>query len=145
MNQTKASRGSLIGHRPHGSWQQGWEEIGDKRCYFRSRWEVNYACYLEFLKKSKQLLDWDYEPETFWFDKIKRGTNNYTPDFKITWTPDRIEFHEVKGWMDARSKTKINRMRIYHPDTVLVVIDKLWFKSHKHLYKVIPGWRKSRY
>ena len=29
------------------TWKQGWAEISDKRCYFRSRWEYRYALYLD--------------------------------------------------------------------------------------------------
>lgn len=136
---TRASNGTLI--RPRKTtWKQGWRTIGTRRLYLRSQWEANYASYIEFLAFNKQIQSWDYECETFWFDKIKRGTNNYTPDFKIFNNDGTFEFHEVKGWMDARSKTKIRRMKKYHPNVVLRIIDKEWFKKNNSLSKIIPGW-----
>lgn len=121
-------------------WKQGWYTIGTRRIFMRSRWEVNYAFYLEWLAKLGEVKTWDYEPETFWFEGIRRGTTNYTPDFKVVLKDGSVEFHEVKGWMDARSRTKIKRMKKYHPAVRLVVRDAAWFKSHKALKKQVPGW-----
>ena len=99
-----------------------WYEIGGKRNYYRSQWEANYAYYLEFLKQVKQIKDWEHEPDTFWFEGIKRGVVSYLPDFKVTNMDQSIEYHEVKGYMDGRSATKIKRMAKYHPDIKLVVV-----------------------
>ena len=38
----------------------GWREIGDKRCYFKSAWEANYARYLQWLKENGRIIDWEY-------------------------------------------------------------------------------------
>jgi len=124
-----------------GSWKAAWKEIGGVRKFYRSRWESNYAHYLEFLKLHKQILKWEHEPETFWFDKIKRGTCSYLPDFRVTNMDGSIEYHEVKGWMDGRSKTKIKRMRIYHPKVVLIIRDGPWFKKNsRQLSGLVKGW-----
>lgn len=103
---------------------RGWWNNGSKRYFMRSRWEMNYADYLEFLIKAHLIVDWLYEVDTFWFDGPKRGVLSYTPDFKIINTDGSIEYHEVKGWMDAKSKTKIKRMAKYHPGIRLIVIDQ---------------------
>jgi hypothetical protein len=132
MLKTKASKGILIMPRK-GSWKQGWSEIGGKRCFFRSTWELRFAGYLEMLKKGGIIAEWEYEPQTFWFEGICRGTTNYTPDFKITLPGGGIEFWEVKGWMDARSRTKLRRMKKYHPDVVIKVFDQNWFRTNKNL------------
>lgn len=119
---------------------QGWRVIGGKRNYFRSRQEANYARYLELLKRCGKISDWEHEPTIFWFKEIKRGINNYTPDFKVS-IGDLIEYHEVKGWMDSRSKTKIKRMQKYHPSVVLKVFDSKWYNSNKtKLRSIIPDW-----
>lgn len=129
MLQTKFSRyGTLAPQRFGISWKSGWVEVGGKRFFSRSSWEVRYANRLELLKKAGEIVDWMYEPETFWFP-VKRGTNNYTPDFKVIYPGGRIEFHEVKGWMDSKSQTKIRRMAIYHPKVPLIVVDKKLFKT----------------
>ena len=104
---------------------KGWFETRDGRKYFlKSSWETSYAIHLEMLLSMKAIASWEYEPDTFWFDRIKRGVRSYTPDFKITFPDGDIEYHEVKGWMDSKSKTKIKRMGIYHKSVKLVVIEK---------------------
>jgi hypothetical protein len=141
MMKTKEKNGTMVSERQKTTWKSGWREIGGKRKYFRSRWEANYARYLEFLKQSNQILEWVHEPEVFWFEGIKRGCVSYLPDFKVTYIDNVIEYHEVKGWMDDRSKTKIKRMAKYHPTVVLKIIDAKWFKANnKTLTQIIYGW-----
>lgn len=136
----KAAKGTLLGPRK-GSWKAGWRIIGGKRIFARSRWEANYARYLEFQKVHAQIKEWEHEATTFWFEEIKRGARSYTPDFRITNNDGTIEYHEVKGWMDSRSKTTIRRMGIYHPHTVLKVFDADWFKRNTpNLRGMLPGW-----
>lgn len=138
---TKAANGTLVNPRPQASWKAGWREVGGQRCYFRSAWEANYARYLQFLLEKDQIAKWEHEPETFWFESIKRGCRSYLPDFRVTERNGEKVFHEVKGWMDARSKTKINRMRIYHPAVKLIVIDaKAYSVIKKSVSSLIHGW-----
>lgn len=123
------------------TWKQDWAEIGGKRNFYRSRWEYRYALYLEFMKKHGHIIEWEHEPETFWFDGIRRGTNNYKPDFRVVFPSGNVEYFEVKGYMDKKSVTKIKRMAKYHPNVVLRVIDGTWFKTNsKILKKVLPNW-----
>jgi hypothetical protein len=141
MLKTKSDRGNIVNPRPMASWKCGWREVGGQRCYFRSAWEANYARYLQFLLEKKQILKWEHEPETFWFESIKRGCRSYLPDFRVTECNNSIAYHEVKGWMDDRSKTKINRMRIYHPQVLLIVIDSKAYKElQKKISMMIDGW-----
>ena len=121
--------------------KRGWWENGKKKYFMRSKWEMNYACYLDFLIKHKQIKDWEYEAETFWFNKIKRGVRSYTPDFLIYNNNRTIEYHEVKGFMDAKSKTKLNRMRIYYPKIKMVVIDSERYKEIKKQSGLFKGWQ----
>ena len=103
--------------------KQGKYNINGKEIYFRSGWEPNYALYLDFLIKQKQIKKWEYEVDTFWFEKIKRGVRSYKPDFKVFNNDGSFEYHEVKGWMDAKSKTKLRRMAKYYPEIKMVLID----------------------
>lgn len=122
-------------------WEAGWREIGVNKKYYRSRWEANYARYLEWLRSKGHIKDWKHESAVFWFKGIKRGCLSYLPDFEITNTNDSSEFHEVKGWMDSRSKTKIKRMKKYHPEVKLVIIDKkIYYEIKSKLSKLIHGW-----
>jgi hypothetical protein len=125
------------------TWKQGWRELGGKRCYFRSKWEYNYACFLQFLKENNQIIEWEHEPETFWFENIKRGTRSYLPDYKVTHLKGNVEYVEVKGYMDSKSATKIKRMAIYYPEIKLRVVGKEWFaENNKKLRNVLKNWEK---
>ena len=124
------------------NWKQQWLEIGGKKLYARSKWEANYACYLEFLKQNNQIKEWSHEPRTWWFDGIKRGVGSYNPDFEAILLDDTFYVIEVKGWMDSKSKTKIARMAKYYPHIRLKLIDKDWFKENsKKLKPIVKGWQ----
>lgn len=128
-------------NRANASWGAGWREIGGIRKYYRSKWEANYARYLEWLREKGEILKWEHEPETFWFDGIKRGCLSYLPDFRVTENSGAIVYHEVKGWMDDRSKTKIRRMAKYHPGVRLVVIESKAYAAIKRVMQpIIKGW-----
>lgn len=138
---TKEKNGTLITIRTKTTWKQGWREIGGINKYYRSRWEANYARYLEFLKKQGVIVRWEHEPETFWFEAILRGVRSYLPDFRVTELNGEIVYHEVKGWMDDRSITKLKRMAKYHPKVKIIVIDESWFKANsKKIKPLIPDW-----
>lgn len=111
-----------------------------KEYVMRSMWESNYASYLDWLISKKHILDWEYEPDTFWFLKIKRGVRSYKPDFKVFKTKKDVEYHEVKGYMDSRSRTKIKRMAKYYPDVKLIVIDEDSYKSIKSAVGRMLNW-----
>lgn len=102
-------------------------DLGGK--FFRSAWEANYARYLNWLLSQGTIKSWEYEPQTFVFHGIKRGTLSYLPDFKVIMPDDSIEWHEVKGWMDDKSKTKLKRFAKYYPKEKLVLIDQRQYKS----------------
>lgn len=118
--------------------KNGTVEIAGRVIFFRSSWEANVAAYLQFKKEKKLIKEWEFEVDVFWFDKIKRGVRSYKPDFKITDNDGSQYYIEVKGWMDAKSKTKLNRMRIYHPSVKVEVLGSKEYKELKkqsYLYK----------
>lgn len=138
---TREKNGTLNPMRDKTSWKAGWREIGGYKKYYRSRWEANYARYLQWLKELGEIKDWLHEPDTFWFEGIMRGVRSYLPDFKITENGGGILYHEVKGWMDDKSKTKIKRMKKYHPRVRLIVIaTKEYMELEKKVGAVISGW-----
>lgn len=108
--------------------QRGEYDINGTTIYFRSKWEANYALFLDFLIDHKEIVKWEFEPDTFIFEKIKFGTRSYTPDFKIFNNNGTIEYHEVKGYMDSRSKTKLKRMAKYYPKIIIKLIDQSEYK-----------------
>jgi hypothetical protein len=138
LNARKSLAKGVIGT---ASWKAAWREIGGTRKFYRSRWEANYARYLEWMKKQGQIKSWEHEPKTFWFEGIKRGCLSYLPDFRVIDFYGNETYHEVKGWMDDRSKTKIKRMAKYHPDVILIVIEAKQYKAiEKSATKFIQGW-----
>ena len=117
---------------------QGWFRIEGEDYYFRSSWEVIYARYLQWLRARGDIYHWAYEVDTFWFEAIRRGVRSYTPDFKVTEKTGAIVYHEVKGWLDPKSKTKIARMARYHPDVKLIVIRKEELAAVKKWERLFP-------
>ena len=99
---------------------------------------------LEFQRLTGAIVSWEHEPVTFWFEKIKRGVRSYKPDFRIVEEGKEPYFIEVKGWMDPQSKTKLKRMRIYHPGVIVDVIDsKRYAVIKRQLQNVVAGWEKE--
>jgi len=121
----------------HSGSKSGWAEIGGKRNYFRSSWEITVAAYYEFLKRHKLIQEWEYEPTVFWFNEIKRGVRSYKPDFLITRNDGTTYYVEVKGWMDNKSKTKLKRMAKYYPNVVVEVIDGAKYKEINKMSSLI--------
>lgn len=124
--------------------------LGDIK--FRSKAEARYAAYLQWLVNHGQLAAWDYECRTFWFTPdlfpgrgVRRGVTSYKPDFAV-YPPSptgaiKCEWHEVKGYMDARSKTALARMERYYPDEKVVVIDSKHMAALKRqVGAIVPGW-----
>ena len=109
--------------------------------FVRSAWEANYARYLNWLVAHSQIKSWEYEPDVFYFENIKRGTRSYLPDFKVENNDGTIEYHEVKGWMDATSKTKLKRMKKYYPDVKIVLVDKPVYNGlARTVSKLVANW-----
>lgn len=81
----------------------------DLKQYFRSKMEANIARYYNYIK-----INWFYEPREYKFEKIKRGTKYYKPDFYLP-APERL-FIEVKGYFRPIDKTKLRRFKKYYPE-----------------------------
>lgn len=114
--------------------------LGDN--YFRSSWEANYARFLNLMIRMKIVEKWEFEPETFWFLDIKRGTRSYLPDFRVKYANEAAPVYvEVKGYFDAKSKTKIKRFRKYYPQHRLELVDaKAYRKIEQQFGRSITGW-----
>jgi hypothetical protein len=139
---TRIARG-VDAERTHSRALGGRRADIDNR-YFRSRWEANYARWLNWrIAHTDELVGWEYEPKTFPFP-VKRGTMSYTPDFLVTFTDGRQEWHEVKGWLTQRGATALKRFAKYYPDEVLVLIDAPVYKSITATAKaLIPEWESA--
>lgn len=144
LRKTLERHGHIAPQRPNASWKAGWREFGGKRNYYRSRWEANYARYLEWLKACGEIQEWQHEPETFWFEGIKRGVRSYLPDFRVWENDGSSRLHEVKGWMDARSHTTLKRMAKYHSgETIILIREKDYNAIARTAGPMIEGWEHS--
>ena len=114
----------------------------DLGIFVRSSWEANFCRYLNLLMKMGVVEEWSYEPETFWFKGVKRGTNSYKPDFRVKWKGDpRPEYIEIKGHETAKDRTKWRRMKKYHPNIRLQVIGKKEYAWIRQKWAgAIPAW-----
>jgi hypothetical protein len=134
--------------------------------FYRSRWEANYARYLNWLKAQGEIRDWKHEPTTFWFDGVRRGVTSYKPDFAV-WLmkPEPREcrsdelfpafpakaatesapsyYVEVKGWLDHRSRVALKRMSKYHPVVEVRLVDRKAYRSIEKWSGIIPGWESK--
>lgn len=92
----KKNKKSLIGKR---------KDLDNQ--FFRSRWEANCCRYLKYKK-----IKYFYEPKTFVFTGIKKGTLSYLPDLYL---PDTDEYIEIKGQLTLQGKTAIRRFKKFYP------------------------------
>jgi hypothetical protein len=114
--------------------------IDDKTFFARSRWEANVAAYLQYLKESELITDWEHEAEEYRFEAIKRGVMSYLPDFKVTRLNGSFYLIEVKGYMDDKSKTKLNRMKKYFPDIFIDLIEAKRYKQLEENSSLFKWW-----
>jgi len=139
---------SVPGGKDKTAWQEasknrGKREIGGKVIYFPNRWEANYYRYLLWLKEQEQILDFVYQPKpAFDFSEWHRhGTNSYRVDFKVMEVGGGEKYVEVKGWMDGKSKVKLNRMRKYYPKVKIELIQRKEYNGIKLSMKgLIADW-----
>jgi hypothetical protein len=117
--------------------KKSWVELGDRRFFARSKWEAYYGFYLEWLRTNGHIKDWKYEAKRFTFKGIQRGTISYLPDFEVTENDGQKVYHEVKGWMDAKSATRLKRMKKYHPEIKLELVMGDWFSKNKLILSLI--------
>ncbi len=113
----------------------------DLGLYVRSSWEANYARYLDWLRKNGAIYSWAYEPKIFRFPGIQRGCIDYKPDFAVKDHKDGpTVWHEVKGYMDQRSRTKLKRMAKYFPDEKIILIQKKDMMQIKNKVGALLNW-----
>lgn len=108
--------------------------------YYRSTMEANWARYLRWQQARGLIRSWEYEPQEFAFP-VKRGARYYLPDFRVTENDGAVTWHEVKGWMDATSKTKLRRMAKYYPDERVRIVGQSDYATvARQVGHLIPGW-----
>jgi hypothetical protein len=73
--------------------------------------EKAYALHLDERKAAGEIASWAFEPEKF---RLAPATY-YTPDFRVLFPDGGIEFHEIKGFIEAAGQVKIKVAAELHP------------------------------
>lgn len=142
-------------------YKHGWIIFGERVLFVRSSWDANICAFLQFQKDQGLIKEWEYEPETYWFSGVKRGTNSYKPDFRITPINPLEPKHviEVKAYWTSKDTVKMKRMNKYFPSLPVSIIcntktthelkstypDLVWslYANYDDLAKqsaTFPGW-----
>lgn len=136
------------------------EDLGGK--FFRSAWEANYARMLTFVQQhrlempgdpaNRIVAAWEFEPKKITlptgetFDGAfpfpdRRGVISYTPDFHIIYEDGTDEWHEIKGYMDSKSSSRLKKMRKNYPTVKVILIDPDAYRARtKGFANLIPTW-----
>ena len=104
---------------------------------FRSKWELDYARYLDVLKATRRIVDWDYEPERL---EIGAGAH-YTPDFRVMLPGGGYEFREVKGYQREAAMVRLKVAAKHFPHRRFVLVTR---KRGDWVHKHIPSSRVGR-
>ena len=110
----------------------------DLNQYFRSSWEANIARVLNCLN-----IQWKYEYRRFFFDENIKGIASYQPDFYLS---DYDLWLEIKGWMDEKSKLRLELFSKQYPveNSKLIIIDEKLYYSIQDIYGWIDNWEFSK-
>lgn len=110
--------------------------------YYRSSWEYNFSLILDEWQRRGEIFSWDYERVEFWFP-VKRGTRSYKPDFRVfSEEGGGALFYEIKGFLDKKSATALDRMARYHPEVKVLIVGKKEYNQYVSEYGELPGWEK---
>jgi len=109
----------------NNTWVQ--DTIGGKDCNFRSKGEHKLAKYLELLKQSGHIKDWEYESHNFKFGNIF----SWLVDFTIRNNDNTFEYFEYKGYVEPDTKRKLYAVAEYYPNAkiTMVMADKRGIKK----------------
>ena len=89
---------------------------------FRSKFEANWALYLQLLKESGHIKDWAYEQTRFTFKDEMRGAKQYLVDFDILENDGTFRYEECKGYLEPDTITKLQRVKKYRPEVVIDLV-----------------------
>lgn len=100
--------------------------IGEKNCKFKSKQEMKWALYLQFLKENGAIIKWEYEPRRFEFKERWKRKHVYTPDFRVEELVDRkivqVVWHEVKTSLRQRDVLRFKLMAADYPNEIMVLV-----------------------
>jgi hypothetical protein len=112
--------------------------------YFRSRWEANWARYLNRRVAEGEIARWEFEPDTFEFPE-GAGANAYTPDFKVWGVDGAFVYQEVKGWLNEHGALRLRLMGEHYPGVHVELVARQEYRAvAKRVARQIPGWEVSQ-
>jgi len=119
-------------HRTYANVKKIHDTIGGKTYTFKSKFERDWAKYLQLLKEQGFINDWSYEPTKFIFEDETFGPISYTPDFGIQEDGRPVYFQECKGHFDSPTNTKFRRMAKpkHYPDIEIDLILQRFTKKN---------------
>ncbi len=89
---------------------------------FRSKWERDYATYLDYAKAVNAIWDWAYEPDRF---DIGVGAK-FTPDFRVVVNRgESPEYREVKGYRREAAMVRLKVAAKMYPQHRWVLVTKI--------------------
>jgi len=95
---------------------------------FRSKLEYHFSVYLEFLERSGEIIDWEYEPQKYLFE-FQHGRHNntrkYLPDFMLITKGYDTEIIECKGAFSAIDATKCKKFAEAHDEPLVLLFEHL--------------------
>ena len=100
---------------------------------YASKWEMQYAAYLDLRKTVGQVKDWQYEPDTL----VCAGGTKYTPDFRVTYPDDAREYHEVKGFWRTQDKVRMREAAVVSPLPIVLVSRRAGAWTLKTIYEAL--------
>ena len=138
----------------------GYREIDGKKTYYASKMEANTHRYLLWMRDRGIYTEVEYQPPAFdftaeWIEKghgyrkvgnrkvraIKRGCTSYKPDFRTVDNKGVEEYWETIGRWRNDHTTRLSRMKRFHPEVQLNVIDsKRYRELTRQCKNLIPGW-----
>jgi len=87
---------------------------------YKSKWEADYAAYLELRKLAGQIEGWSYETERL----ALGGGATYRPDFPVIECDGSKSYHEVKGYRREAAIVRIKVAAGRYPDRAFYLVTK---------------------
>jgi hypothetical protein len=123
--------------------------MNGQECNFRSIFEYHWAEYCQLRMDNGEIENWYYEEETVEIEytdhKGRAKYKDYTPDFKIEYQGDYMEFEETKGWLQTKDATKMRKYTEQYDTPLVIVFQKKIYGAQqrtaerlsKHVSRVI--------
>jgi hypothetical protein len=107
--------------------------------------ELEYArLFLEPRRLMGEIVRYEYEPDTLALSERlpKKNRCSFTPDWKVTFPDGAVEYHEVKGFMEADAYIKLKWAIERHPQFVFILATRQ--RKGRWRIQEFGGWEAGR-